>query len=47
MREEVFVFDGNGGLNEVFGDGIDGDGCSVLVGIDLVEENSIAVKDLG
>ena len=45
MVVEVFVFDSDGGLDEVGRDVFEGDGGTVLVGVDFVKKLAMAVVD--
>jgi len=40
---KIFVFDSDGGLEEVFGEIVDGDRIAVLVSIDFKKKFAVAV----
>ncbi len=44
---EVLIFDSDGGLANVRGEGVEVDGSAVLVGVDFVERFSVAIHDDG
>jgi hypothetical protein len=46
MVVEIFIFDGNMGLDDVVGELVEGDELSVLVGVDLIKELAVAVEDI-